>query len=71
MKILQIGKRYPPDLGGMETVMESLCRGLARQADVTVLVSHQSRKTQEEIRDGVRYFCLDKTYRIEACDSVN
>jgi hypothetical protein len=27
--------------------------------------------TKEEVRGGVRYFCLDETYRIAACDYGN
>lgn len=27
--------------------------------------------TSEEVRDGVRYFCLDETYRIAAGDNGN
>jgi hypothetical protein len=27
--------------------------------------------TSEEVRDGVRYFCLDETYRIAADDDVD
>ena len=27
--------------------------------------------TKEEVRDGVRYFCLDDTYRIIASDEVD
>ena len=31
MKILQLGKFYPPDLGGIETVMQSLTEDLNQQ----------------------------------------
>jgi len=42
MKILHVGKYYPPTRGGMETVLENLTEGcLARGHDVSVLVSSE------------------------------
>jgi glycosyltransferase involved in cell wall biosynthesis len=63
VKILQIGKRYPPDRGGMETVIENLCAALAPRATVTALVSHAGRGVADETRDGVRVVRLPVAWR--------
>lgn len=49
-KILQFGKFYPPDLGGIEKVMQDLCDGL-RQRNILcdVLCSNSSNHYQEDI----------------------
>lgn len=53
LSVLQVGKYYPPDEGGMETHLEGLCRSMASHARVEVLVSGRTRATTHEIRDGV------------------
>jgi glycosyltransferase involved in cell wall biosynthesis len=55
MKILQVGKFYHPYKGGMETVVKSLCEGLAEQGhDVTVLCSNTKFKFERETINGVK-----------------
>ena len=58
MKVLHVGKFYPPHAGGMETHLELLCRKLVRDGDsdvdVEVVVSADGRRTTVETRDGVR-----------------
>jgi rhamnosyl/mannosyltransferase len=67
MRILQIGKYYPPARGGMETVLGDLCGGLRRDGhDVAVLVHAVDPATTREpleptapglgrlVRSGVR-----------------
>ncbi len=54
MKVVHIFKDYyPPTTGGIEQHMNVLCRGLAPQADVTVLVPSRSRRTIRERLGGV------------------
>ena len=53
IRILQIGKFYPPHPGGMETHLEQLSTGLRQFADVRVLVSNADRRSITERRDGV------------------
>ena len=55
MKVVHVFKDfYPPTTGGIEQHMQVLCAGLARYADVTVLVPSRSRRRIEERLDGVR-----------------
>ncbi len=51
--VLQVGKFYPPDEGGMETHLEGLSRHMVGRAGLEVLVSAKGRQTTHEIRDGV------------------
>jgi glycosyltransferase involved in cell wall biosynthesis len=54
MKILHVGKYYPPFRGGMETVLESLLKGLLEaEQEVSVLVAGQDDLgRREEIQHG-------------------
>lgn len=55
MRILEIGKYYPPYRGGMEAHLELVARGLARAGDdVDVVVAHTKPFTSREVHDGVR-----------------
>jgi rhamnosyl/mannosyltransferase len=53
VRILQVGKFYPPYPGGMETHLEQLCVGLQRYANVRVIVANTSRHTIAEQLAGV------------------
>lgn len=52
-RILQLGKFYPPYMGGIETHLETLCGELRGFAEVTVLAANTSDRRVEEQRDGV------------------
>jgi glycosyltransferase involved in cell wall biosynthesis len=54
MRILQIGKYYPPYKGGMETVLRDLCEGLLEKGhDLRVLVAgSESEDSHERISTG-------------------
>lgn len=50
MKILQLGKFYPPHLGGIETVMQDICDGMNKRGILCdCLVSNKSLAYQENI----------------------
>ncbi len=50
MKILQVGKFYSPQVGGIETVIEAMCQSLAPHASVEALVAnHEARTVRERI----------------------
>jgi rhamnosyl/mannosyltransferase len=55
MHILHVGKYYSPYRGGIETVVEQLCRGLAARGEqATALVSNDGPNTVEETLHGVQ-----------------
>lgn len=55
MKILELGKFYPPYKGGMETLLECWSRGFARRgAEVNCVVANTSSQTVHEVVDGVK-----------------
>jgi glycosyltransferase involved in cell wall biosynthesis len=57
MKILQFGKFYPPDLGGIESVIYNLTEGLNEfDVDCDVLCSNTSNKYLEEVNNGYRVY---------------
>jgi glycosyltransferase involved in cell wall biosynthesis len=53
LRILQVGKFYPPHMGGIETHLQALCGALREHADVRVIVSSEDRNTIEETVDAV------------------
>jgi glycosyltransferase involved in cell wall biosynthesis len=53
LRVLQVGKFYPPHMGGIETHLQALCGALRSHADVRVIVSSEDRKTREELVDSV------------------
>jgi rhamnosyl/mannosyltransferase len=54
LRVLQVGKFYPPHIGGMETHLQALCGGLSKLVDLRVVVSSDHRSSVEEIVDSVR-----------------
>ncbi len=53
LRILHLGKFYAPKSGGMETALQTLCRGELRDVDTRALVMSRTRKTTHEVVDGV------------------
>ncbi|HEX6912686.1 MAG TPA: glycosyltransferase [Longimicrobium sp.] len=53
LRVLHVGKFYPPHRGGMESHLETLCRELRSDVDVEVLVSADDPRTTHEVIDGV------------------
>jgi rhamnosyl/mannosyltransferase len=54
LRVLHLGKFYPPHPGGMETHLQALCGELKHAIDVEVVVAGEGRETVEETVDGVR-----------------
>jgi rhamnosyl/mannosyltransferase len=53
MRVLHVGKYYPPVPGGMERVLQLLCEHERPEADSRVLVASLDRVTSREVRNGV------------------
>jgi rhamnosyl/mannosyltransferase len=54
VKVLHVGKFYPPHMGGMETHLQALCGELQKSVDLRVIVSSDDRSEAEETLSGVR-----------------
>lgn len=52
-RILQLGKFYPPYMGGIETHLETLCAQLQPFAHVSVVAANTENRRVEERREGV------------------
>ncbi len=66
LRILHLGKYYPPVKGGIETVVETLCRGEAKWADSAALVLNGGAQTIVERRDGVHVIRVGSLGRVGA-----
>lgn len=53
LKVLHVGKFYPPHAGGMESHLELLCRTTKDKVDLTVVVSADGPRTTHETIGGV------------------
>ena len=73
MKVLQIGKFYPPHRGGMESVLYDLCEELKDKVDLRVLVANGGCSTQVEAKDGlevIRVGSLGKIFSTSVCPTM-
>src|ERR1700722_6069244 len=66
IKVLHVGKFYPPHAGGMETHLETLCRELRKTMDVRALVANDKRRDEDSIIDGVSVSRLAIDFHIAA-----
>jgi len=53
LRVLHVGKYYPPHAGGMETHLSTLCQELRRSVDVEVIVASDDGTSIRESVDGV------------------
>lgn len=54
IKVLQIGKYYPPRWGGMETVLKDICETISPRVELSVVVANDRNKLEEERPVGFR-----------------
>jgi glycosyltransferase involved in cell wall biosynthesis len=53
LKVVHVGKYYPPHVGGIETHLQALCGALKESMDVKVLVANDEPRDEDAIVDGV------------------
>lgn len=53
LKVLHVGKFYPPHMGGIETHLQTLCTRLQKSVDVHVVVASDDHSPAEEVLGGV------------------
>lgn len=73
MKVLQLGKFYPPVHGGMETVLALLCERTASQVQNRVLVANSRCQTVRERRGGIdveRVAALTRIGAVAVCPTL-
>lgn len=54
IRVLHIGKFYPPVRGGMETHLQDLCRAMSPLADIDVIVGHTQLTTTHDFDGEIR-----------------
>jgi rhamnosyl/mannosyltransferase len=64
MRVLQVGKFYPPYRGGIESHLQALCHELKRFVQVEVVVASEARRGTESKVDGVRIKRLARLFSI-------
>ncbi len=63
-RIVQVGKYYPPHVGGIETHLQALCGGLKESHDVQVFVAGDQRRDVDAIVQGVAVHRLGIQFKI-------
>ncbi len=54
VRVLHVGKFYPPYRGGIESHLHALCRELVKSVNVNVIVASESHRLRDNQVDGVR-----------------
>ena len=64
LRVLHLGKFYPPFRGGMETHMQALAEGIASDVDLEVVVANGSQTTSDEQIGAVRVRRLARQFTL-------
>lgn len=64
MRVLHIGKFYPPYVGGMELHLQLLCRELSKHIEVNVIVANHDGPTRDDADAEVRIKRLSTAFQI-------
>jgi glycosyltransferase involved in cell wall biosynthesis len=64
LRVLHVGKFYPPHMGGIETHLQALCRELQKTLDLQVIVASDDAKSTEESLEGVAVSRLPTRFSI-------
>jgi rhamnosyl/mannosyltransferase len=66
LRVLHIGKYYPPYRGGMESHLEGLSYELNQLVNLEVIVANTGRQTKKEIVDGVKVTRVGKLFDLQS-----
>jgi rhamnosyl/mannosyltransferase len=67
LRVLQVGKYYPPHRGGIESHLEALCGELKRSIDLEILVAASDRLgTTEELLDDIKLTRAGKLFNLRS-----
>jgi glycosyltransferase involved in cell wall biosynthesis len=67
LRVLQVGKYYPPHPGGMESHLESLCGELKRSIDLEIVVAASDGfETNEELLQGMKLTRAGKLFNLRS-----
>lgn len=66
IRVLHLGKYYPPYRGGMESHLECLSNELNRLVDLEVIVANTSWRTAHEIVDGIKVTRVGKMFDLQS-----
>jgi rhamnosyl/mannosyltransferase len=64
LKVVQVGKYYPPHVGGIETHLQALCEGLKESHDVRVFVAGDRRRDVDALVNGIAVNRLGIQFKI-------
>jgi rhamnosyl/mannosyltransferase len=74
IKVLHVGKFYPPHMGGIETHVQVLSRELQKRADVEVLVASETKDDEEFWDEGVKVTRVGTRFKVSGapvCPSLS
>jgi rhamnosyl/mannosyltransferase len=67
LRVLQVGKYYPPHPGGMESHLESLCGELKQSIDLEIVVAASDGfETNEEVNKGIKLTRAGKLFNLRS-----
>jgi glycosyltransferase involved in cell wall biosynthesis len=66
LRVLHVGKFYPPHRGGIESHLQVLCSQLKGHIRVEVVVSNDGRRTSEEVIDGIKVTRVGNLFDLSA-----
>ncbi len=69
LKVLHVGKFYPPHMGGIETHLQALCGELRHFVDLEVVVANDGNRSEEGTMHGVP-LCRVATRRVLASTPI-
>ncbi len=66
LRVLHVGKYYPPYRGGMESHLQTLCGELRKSIGVSAIVANETRRLMDSDIDGVPVLRLPRWFRVRS-----